>query len=168
MKSSQSQKIVVDASFWINVVYLGLEEYLEKYFNIFFVSKVEAEILNNSSHKLYDSIDMDKYSSWKQKGIITVKDPQKIPKKLLDNLESNSGELFTIALAIEEEQAIFIDDGKPYNFCVKEKLFVVNCVDFIYFLYLKKEINSKEYIFLINKLSGRIKKEYIEKAKKLI
>lgn len=166
--NSKNQRIVIDASFWINIVYLEIEDYLKKYFEIYFVSKVEAEVLNNSNYKLYDSIDMEKYKDWKQNKIIIIKDPINIPKKLLDNLESNSGELYTIALAIEEKMVVCIDDGKPHNFCFNEGLFPVNSIDFIYFLYLKKEINSREYILLINKLAGRIKLEHIEKAKRLI
>ncbi len=167
MGQSIKLKIVIDASFWINIVYLELDKYLVKYFDIYMVSKVEEEILNNSEHKVYDSEDMEIFLELKNNKQIFIKNPINIPKKLLDNLQSNSGELYTIALGIENKISICIDDGNPYNFCFREGLSPVNSIDFIYFLYLKKEINSKQSINYINKLQRRIKLSYIEKAKKL-
>jgi len=166
MESPVKPKIVMDASFWINITYLDLEKYLVKYFNICLVTKVEEEILNNSEHKIYDSKDMEKYLELKNTEVISIINPLNIPKKLLDNLQSNSGELYTIAVGIEEKIIICIDDGNPYNFCFKEGLNPINSIDFIYFLYLKKEISSKQSINYINKLHGRIKSSYIEKVKK--
>lgn len=167
MEQSVKPKIVVDASFWINIVYLSLEKYLTKYFDICVVSKVEEEILNNSEHKIYDSEDMEIFLELKKNKQITIKNPINIPKRLLDNLQNHSGELYTIALGIEDKINIFIDDANSYNFCLKEGIDPINSIDFIYFLYLKKEINSKKSVNYINKLQGRIKASYIEKAKKL-
>lgn len=165
--NSKDIKIVIDSSFWINITFLRLEEYLIKYFKIYFVSKVESEILNENKFKIYDSLDMEIYRSFKERNLFFVKDPQNVPKRLLDSLESNSGELYTVSLALEENATVFIDDGRPYNFCLKEKLFPVNSIDFVYFLYLKKDLNKSDSILIIDRLKGRIKSEYIEKSKKL-
>jgi predicted nucleic acid-binding protein len=124
-------------------------------------------MLPKEAEKMYDSIDMEIYSKLKDRRLITIKNPQNFSKKLIDNLQSNSGELYSIALAIEQNMLICLDDGNPYNFCLQENLSPINSVDFIQFLYLKKEINSQQAIEYVSKLQGKMKPKYIENGKKL-
>ncbi|MEI8364151.1 MAG: hypothetical protein WCF78_01700 [archaeon] len=158
-------KIVIDASFWINIVYLGLEKYLIKYFEVYFVSKVEEEILDESDYKIYDSEDMEIYSRLKDRGLITIKDPQNFLTKLFDNLQANSGELYSVALAIDENMIIATDDKGPIEYCIQNNVKFINSVHFCLYLYNKKEINFEETQKYFNLLTNKIKQKYIDEGR---
>ncbi len=155
-------KIVVDTSFWINIVSLGLDRYLIKYFDVYFVSKVEKEILDDNEFKMYDSIDMEQYSKSKDMKSIIIKDPRNISKKLIDNLQHNSGELYSTALAIEEEMILATDDKGAIEFCSRINIPILTTIDYILFLYDLNEqtLNDvNKYLYL---LKGKIKSKYID------
>jgi hypothetical protein len=162
-KTIKKQNAVVDSSFWINIISLALVDYLLKYFELFSTEKVEQKILNFDKKLLYLSNDIIVYQTLKKNNLIKIKNPQKIIKKHIF-LQKKSGELETISLANQEKTFVLIDDGKPYNFCINEKIKAINSVDFIIFLYKIKEINNKTAYYKITQLNGVIKEKYILNA----
>ena len=159
-------KIVIDTSFWINVVYLGIDNYLLNYFNLYVVSKVEKEILDESDYKIYDSEDMEIYSKLKDRGLITIKNPQKLSKRVLDDLEVDSGELYSIELAIEENMIVATDDKGAVTFSNKNNLIMITSIDFILKLYIDKIISIDTVLYYFNLLEKKIKPKYIEEGRR--
>lgn len=159
--------IVVDASFWINCIYLNLDSYLFEYFTLKFTNKVKLEILFSKKHDFFkkskDVLLFEKYLSLNKD---SIKDPSKI--YFTDLLSKKSGELYSISLAKEKNYGILIDDGVPYDVCSKNNVSCMNSIDFIIFLYIKKRINFKDAINLINSLKFRVKEKYILNAIKYI
>jgi predicted nucleic acid-binding protein len=156
--------LVVDSCFWINIVYLELEEYLLKYFNLFFVFKVTEEILNINGNKLYDSKDMDILKKLIDNKKVILKNPKEIPEKINNCIENDSGELYSVALALEKKGIVATDDGAVINYCIENNIFIMTSVRFSLFLYAKKEINKNKTIILLKKMNRRIKHKYIEEG----
>jgi len=168
LANKNKPKLVIDASFWINVVFLGLEYNLINYFEIYFVSKVEKEILNENILRLYESLDVVTYLKFKKNNFIRLKNPISVSKKLIDNLQNNSGELFSLALSIELDSIFATDDKGSIIFCNKNNLKFISIVDYILLLFYFKELNKLEVNNFFKLLSGRIKQEYINIARKKI
>jgi len=161
-KSQLKPKLVIDASFWINITYIGIEKYLVKYFSLYVVPVVENEILSENDHKLYNTRDMEIYLKLKDLSVIIIKNAKFISKKLLDNLQVNSGELYSVALAIEENMIVATDDNGVIQFNIKNKVANITSIKFILYLYCKKDVSEKQAIDYINQLVNRIKFKYIE------
>jgi len=158
---------VIDTSFWVHLVYLDIDNYLIKYFNIYFPNKVKSEILYFKHFDyFYKSTDISVFERLLQANQLTIKDP----KQLIDSseLQKDSGEHHLISLAKENSYGVFIDDGIPYDLCSKMNILRMNSVDFIIFLYIKKEITKEKGIELMIKLSHKIKQKYIEEGIKFI
>ena len=159
---SSKTKLVVDSCFWINVVYLNLEKYLLEFFELYFVSKVEDEILNKQNIILYETNDMKLFNQLKQKKLINIVDAKNIPKVLLDNLQSGSGELYSVAYSIENNILLATDNNGPIAFCKIKKIPIMTSVDFIIYLYKSKKLNKKQCFELFDKLNKNIKNEIIK------
>lgn len=158
-------KVVVDASFWINVVFLELDGFLLDYFDLIFVSKVKSEICEFKKYDyFYLSKDIKIFEQLLSDDIIKIQNPKSIPKKYISELEKDSGELYTLSLAKEKKYGVLIDDGNPYDFCKNENIIRMNTIDFIIFLYIKNELTRNKAIDYIRKLNYKIKDRYIEKA----
>jgi predicted HTH domain antitoxin len=95
-------KAVVDASFWIHLVKLNLVEEFIKLWAVVVTKKVELELFTFARIKLYTPLDLDIYNDLKSKEIIKIKDPKSIPKDINSQITNHSGELYSIALAKEE------------------------------------------------------------------
>ena len=66
---------VIDTSFWIHVVYLEIDKYLIKYFDIFFPNKVKSEILYFKHFDyFYKSTDIFIFEKLLQDNQLTIKD----------------------------------------------------------------------------------------------
>lgn len=159
--------IVVDASFWINCIYLNLEEHLFEYFTLKFTSKVKLEILFLKNHDFFKkSKDILLFEEYLSLNKDSIKDPFKL--YFTNLLSKDSGELYSISLAKQENCGVLIDDGNPYDICGQNNIFHMNSVDFIIFLYIKKKISITKAIDLINFLKFRVKEKYILDAIKYI
>jgi hypothetical protein len=162
------KEIIIDACFWINIVFLGLDKELINYFDIYCVLKVEKEILDDNKYKIFNSKDMDTFLDLKEKRIIKIKNPKNISKKLLNSLEQNSGELDSTALSIEEEWVFATDDNGAIDYCIKNKIKYINSVYFIIYLKNKKIITKNQAKEYLNLLKNRIKQKYIEIGEKYL
>jgi hypothetical protein len=155
--------VVIDASFWINCVYLELNIFLIDYFNLIFTTKVKEKLLFSKKHDFFKkSKDITLFEEYLSLNKNVIKDPTKL--SFTNQLSKNSGKLYSISLAKEKKYGVFIDDGFPYDVCGKNNILRMNSVDFIIFLYLKKEIDKNKAINLINSLNFRVKEKYLLKG----
>lgn len=155
----KKKKLIVDACFWINIVFIGLEKELLKYFKLYFVSKIDKEILKED-FLIYTSRDYEIYLELKKRKIITIQNPKKIPLKL-SSLQKDSGELYSISLSIEKDVFFATDDNAPIEFCKRNKVNYLTTVYFILYLFNKKEFNKSTARKYIKLLKNRIKEKYI-------
>lgn len=162
---SSKPKLIIDSCFWINVVYLNLEKYLLEFFELYFVSKVEDEIVNKQNIILYEANDIKLFNKLKENKLINIVNPKNISKVLLDNLQSSSGELYSIAYSIENNILLATDNNGLIVFCRNNKLKYITTIDFLIFLKSKIKLDINHYF---NLMSGRIKQKYIEEGKKYI
>lgn len=167
MKSPLSSKklIVIDTCFWINIVHLDLQDFFLKYFKIIVVKKVEEEILDKTTKRIYITKDMKIYLTLKDNGLVILKDPKNISKSLINNSDLLSGELYSIALALENKILFASDDFWAIDFCNHNNIVCLNSVYFILFLYNKKEISKNLALKKLNLLKNRIKLEFILEGK---
>jgi hypothetical protein len=162
----EKKKLIIDACFWINIIFIGLEKELLKYFKLYFVSKVDKEILYNEN-LIYVSRDYDIYLKLKEKKIISIQTPKILPPRL-SCLEKGSGEINSIALSIEKNIFFATDDNGPIEFCKSNNVKYINSIYFILFLFNKKEITPITANKCIALLRNRIKEKYIIEGKKYL
>lgn len=130
--------------------------------------KVEEELQDFVRIKLYTPLDLEIYNDLKSKGTIQIKDPKSIPKDIYNQITSNSGELYSIALAKEDKIIVFIDNGIPYEFCKQNQILAANIVDYLVRQYEQKQFTKEQTLEKLNILESlkSMKLRYIEKAKK--
>lgn len=158
---------IVDSSFWININRVNLVKELLDKFDVFFTCKVEKELLINNN-LFYTPKDIIVYKTLKEMGYVTVKDANKIPLKLNKILSRDSGEVNTIALALENKGVILVDNGAAVDYCIKNKIPVVNTINFILYCYFIDLLTYKQVLEKINILRPYIKKKYILQDLKLL
>ena len=166
--SKLKPKAIIDTSFWIHLVKLNLVEQFIQLWNIVVTRKVEEELQDFVRIKLYTPLDLEIYNDLKSKGTIQIKDPKSIPKDIDNQITSNSGELFSIALAKEDKIIVFIDNGIPYEFCKQNQILAANIVDYLMRQYEQKQFTKEQTLGKLNILESlkSMKLRYIEKAKK--
>lgn len=160
MRLNSKKKAIIDSSFWININRVNLVKELLERFDLYFTLKVEKELLINKN-LFYIPKDITVYKNLKEINLINVKDAFKIPINLQKTLSKNSGEVCTIALAIELNAAILVDNGSAVDYCIKNKMFVVNTINFILYCYFIDELTYRQVIEKINQLKPYIKEKYI-------
>lgn len=166
--SKAKPKAIIDTSFWIHLVKLNLVEQFIQLWNIVVTRKVEEELQDFVRIKLYTPLDLEIYNDLKSKGTIQIKDPKSIPKDIDNQITSNSGELYSIALAKEDKIIVFIDNGIPYEFCKQNQILAANIVDYLMRQYEQKKFTKEqtlEKLMILESLKS-MKLKYIEKARK--
>lgn len=122
-------KASLDASFWINAHQGGLIPFLPEYFQLFTCSEVEREILYPLATKGLPVAAALQFQEWCNTGVITRQDP-------IQPVDwYHVGENAAIALAIDNEYVLLIDDQHPHHFARSKGLKVVNSADFVVLLY---------------------------------
>jgi predicted nucleic acid-binding protein len=122
-------KASLDASFWINAHQAGLTPFLPEYFQLFVCSEVEREILHPLTTKGLPVAAALQFQEWCETKIITRQEPAR-PVDWY-----HVGENAAIALAIESDYVLLIDDQNPYHYARSKGLKVVNSADFVVLLY---------------------------------
>jgi hypothetical protein len=164
----KKQKLVIDTCFWINIVNLKLHLFLLEYFEIYFTLKVEKEILNETEAKIYNTYDMEVYKELKFKKIIKLKEPTIKKIGHYENLQKDSGELYSVLLTIEERGIIGTDDNGAIDYCDKNNVDYINSVYFVIFLYKQKKITLNDANNYLNFLTNKIKQKYIDVGKEYL
>jgi len=122
-------KASLDASFWINAHQVGLTSFLPQYFQLFVCSEVEREILHPLTTKGLPVAAALQFQEWCEAKIITRQEPAR-PVDWY-----HVGENAAIALAIDGNYVLLIDDQNPYHYARSKGLKVVNSADFVVLLY---------------------------------
>jgi len=167
----ETQIAIVDASFWIHLIKTDLLHIFQEYYNRIIVPlKVEEEITFSESFKfmVYIPEDIKHYNKLKQEGIIIVQNPKTITKQLSSQVSKDSGELYCIALSQEIGLIVFIDNGRPYNYCKENNILVANIIEFLLFLYIEKRLNKKEVYSKINVIKSSISNSYLKGIEKYL
>jgi len=122
-------KASLDASFWINAYQVGLTHFLPEYFQLFVCSEVEREILHPLITKGLPVAAALQFQEWCEAKIITRQEPAH-PVDWY-----HVGENAAIAMAIDNNYVLLIDDQNPYHYARSRGLKVVNSADFVVLLY---------------------------------
>jgi hypothetical protein len=164
------KKAIIDTSFWIHLVKINLEKNFLELYDVILPKKVEEEILFCNSFKLmiYKPKDIKIYEKLKYENKIKVVDPKIIPKELSSQISKNSGELFAISLAKENDVIVFIDNGRPHTFCKKNKIKTGTIIDFLIYLKEEKKINISDIKEKINIIKESLSKKHLKDIKKYI
>ena len=161
INSKESKKIaVVDSSFWININRVGLVDSLLERFELVFTSKVEEELLINSK-LFYTPKDIIIYNRLKEIGLIEIKDPKIISPDLWNILSKDSGEIYTIALAIELNATVLVDNSAAIEYCIQKNILITNSVTFILYDALQSKLTYTQALDKINLLKPYIRERYI-------
>jgi len=158
-------KAIIDASFWIHLIKLELEEIFLQYYEIITTTRIEEEILycNNFKYFIYKPKDIKLYENFKKENKIQIKNPKTISKELESQISKNSGELQAIALAKENNYIVFIDNGRPNEYCIKNNILSATIIDFLIFLNNNKILTKKEILYKINLIKNSLPKNYLKK-----
>jgi len=133
------QNASLDASFWINAHDAGLVRFLPHYFQLYACGMVAREIrypLDVLGMK--EATGPSLFVEWCQSGISSLAEPQ----KPVDWYQA--GENAAIALAIEREYFLLIDDANPYHFAKSRGLPVIGTADLAVFLYDQGRLTHRE------------------------
>ncbi len=140
------QNASLDASFWINVCAGKIEEHVVDYFQLFACDAVASEIRYPFDVFEIQSNSALKFIHWVEQKIIKVQNP----KRPLSWFQS--GENAAIALAIENDYFLLIDDANPYHRSKSVGIKIVGTADFIVFLYERSEITYQMAIESMQKI----------------
>jgi hypothetical protein len=163
-------KAIVDTSFWIHLVKINLEDKFLELYDIIVPTKVEEEILfcNTFKFMIYKPKDIKVYEKLKSLNKIENINPCVIPKELSSQISKNSGELYAISLSKEKDVIVFIDNGRPYDFCIKNKIKTGTIIDFLVYLKEENQLNLSEIKEKIKILENSISKKLLKDIKKYI
>ncbi len=169
-KVKHKPKAVVDTSFWIHLVKLGLVDAFTSLWDIVVTKKVEEELQAFTRIKLYLTLDLEIYSILKQEGEIQIKNPKNVPSDIDSQITKDSGELFSLALAKEEKIIVFIDNGISYDFCKRNSIAATNIVDFCLHLVENSKITKEDALEKLNILEKfkSMKLEYLENGREAL
>jgi len=151
---------IVDSSFWININRVGLVDYLLERFELIFTSKVEDELLVNFK-LFYTPRDIIVYNKLKDMDLIKIRNPKNVSDNLYNSLCKTSGEVQTIALAIELNGAVLVDNSAAIEYCIKNKIQVINTINFILYSYDQDKLTYEQSLEKINILKPFIRDKYI-------
>jgi predicted nucleic acid-binding protein len=123
------QNASFDASFWINSCVANIVIHVVDYFHLFVTDEVAGEIRYPLDILQMQSRTATLFSKWLTQGEITLQNPKESVSWF------QSGENAAIALAIEQDYFLLIDDANPYHRAKSVGLRVVGTSDFSVFLY---------------------------------
>lgn len=128
-------KASLDASFWINSHQVGLTSFLPEYFQLFVCAEVEREILYPLTTQGLPVPAALQFQEWCAGKIII----RQSPAKPVDWY--HVGENAAIALAIDNQYVLLLDDQNPYHFARAHNLKVVSSADFVVLLYVANRLS---------------------------
>jgi predicted nucleic acid-binding protein len=137
------QNASLDASFWINLCSAGLVQYVGEFFVLFASTKVAEEIRYPLDVLGIASQTVTLFNNWLRSGEITLQDP----KQPVDWF--HPGENSAIALAIEHNYFLLIDDANPYHRAKAAGLRIVGSAEFAILLYDQGKITTKTAVSAI-------------------
>lgn len=132
------QNASIDASFWINCCAGGIVEFVPLYFSIFVTSPVLDEIRYPTTHLSMEPYSVVTFDEWVADGRIIVRQP----RSTVDWFQP--GENAAIALAVEADYWLLIDDANAFHRAKHFGIRVVGTTDFIVLLYDQNVITREQ------------------------
>ncbi|MCI0730923.1 MAG: hypothetical protein L0332_29940 [Chloroflexi bacterium] len=129
------QNASLDASFWINICSSTVVEYVRDYFILYVPTVVAQEIRYPLDVLGIEAYSPTLFNRWVQNGTVTVQDPKSSVNWY------QQGENGAIALALEHNYLLLIDDANPYHRAKAAGLRVVGTAEFIILLYDHERLN---------------------------
>jgi predicted nucleic acid-binding protein len=123
------QNASLDASFWINACASGTIEFVPNYFQLFAVPLIAEEIRYPLTTLNIQSASALLFNAWVSAARITLQDPQTSLHWF------HQGENAAIALAIEQDYFLLMDDANPYHRAKSMGLKIVGTAEFIVLLF---------------------------------
>jgi len=137
-QSMMKQKASIDASFWINACVSNIIHFVPEYFIPVVPSVVAAEVRYPLDVLGIEANTAVLFNQWLDSGRITLSDPEK-PVDWF-----HKGENAAIALAIEQNCFLLIDDANPYHRAKSAGLNVVGTSELIILLYDHGRISHEQ------------------------
>ncbi len=161
----QKIKIIIDTSSWINVFRVDLTNYLIENFSVLVTPKVKEEILEGKGF----AEDADLFEKLSTEGNIRIVKPKTIREEIKHEISVSSGEIESIAYAMERGDCIvLIDDSKVYHVMDRFNLKYISSVNIMIDAYLTEKINKDKAYKLLEILRKVLKEEVIDKAKAVL
>ena len=161
----QRSKIIIDTSSWINVFRADLTNYLIENFSVLVTPKVNEEILEGKGF----AEDANLFEKLSTEGNIQLVKPKTIQEEFKHEISVSSGEIESIAYAMERGDCIvLIDDSKVYHVMDRFNLKYISSANIIIDAYLTEKINKDEAYRLLEILRKVLKDEVIDKAKEVL
>lgn len=129
------QNASLDASFWINCCAAGIIQFVSNYFQLFAPIIVATEIRYPLSVLGIQAASSVLFNTWVNSGQAILQDPQK-PVNWFQQ-----GENAAIALAVEQNYFLLMDDANPYHRAKSVGLKVIGTAEFIVLLFDHGHIN---------------------------
>ncbi len=137
---------VLDSSFWINAHRGGLASYLSEYFAMFAPEVVAEEVEHRSTITGLLTAAGLLFRQWRLAGQIVIQNPE----QSIDWFDP--GENAAIALALERDYWLLMDNGNPYHMARSQGLRVVKTPDLAVFLFDIGELTYDETREIIHRL----------------
>jgi len=161
----QRSKIIIDTSSWINVFRVDLTSYLIENFYVLVTPKVKEEILEGKGF----AEDANLFEKLSTQGNIRIVKPETIQEEFKHEISVSSGEIESIAYAMERGDCIvLIDDSKVYQVMDRFNLKYISSANIVIDAYLTEKINKDKAYKLLEILRKVLKEEVIDKAKEVL
>ncbi|MDD3178507.1 MAG: hypothetical protein PHR26_03225 [Candidatus ainarchaeum sp.] len=163
MVISKKPLAILDSSFYIHLVKTNLINIFLEHYDLVMTKKVYEEITYFKDKSLYLPFDIRFLLKLVEDKKILIKQPKTLVNKNLPfQVSKNSGEYFSILLAKEIKAIVFIDNGRPYSFCVKNNILCSNIVEFMFYLYKHKKIKKNGLKDKLRIICDSIPKNYLK------
>jgi len=140
--------IIADATVLITLINIDEFSILELFIeNIIITNEVYREVSKKPNAKKY----LDHQIA---KGFISVDSYKSLSLFKEINYLLDAGESASIALAIEKDLPLIIDEKKGRKFAQKEGIEIIGLVGILRFLYIEKRLTQEETLNIIKKLNA--------------
>jgi len=140
--------IIADATVLITLINIDEFSILELFIeNIIITNEVYREVSKKPNAKKYLDYQI-------AKGFISVDSYKSFSLFKEINYLLDAGESASIALAIEKDLPLIIDEKKGRNFAQKQGIEIIGLVGILRFLYVEKRLTQEETLNIIQKLNA--------------
>lgn len=152
----------LDTSFWTSATRIGIAPYLFSFFQVYYCQAVADEIIATDpmiTKLIYPQAML--FRVFQEDGRVLKKEPTK-PINLYGIGEANA-----IALALEQEWTLLINDVRPYNYAKSLGITVYSVPDFCLLLYASGKVSYRAFQTNLQKITPVTSPQLIEYITKI-
>jgi len=139
--------IISDATILVTLINIDEWRVLQLFVDVFIITpEVYHEVTQKPRAKRYIDDEIER-------GFISIEGYKNISLFREINYILDSGESASIALAIEKELPLIIDERKGRKFAEKQGIEIIGLVGILRFLYVEKRLSHEEILEIITKLN---------------